>query len=124
MSHEGLDTQSYLRRISYSSSLTPTAETLRKIHRAHMLSVPFENLDIYMKRPIELDLDSIFRKVVQRNRGGFCYELNGLFSELLRSLGYRVTMLSARVARPDGGFGPDFDRSTYGRSLKNRSPSC
>lgn len=115
-----LDSQSYLRRISYSSGLAPTAETLGKIHRAHMLTVPFENLDIYMKRPIELNLDAMFRKIVQRNRGGFCYELNGLFAELLRCLGYRVTMLSARVARPDGGLGPDFDHMTLLVELEDR----
>ena len=51
----------------------------------------------------------LYDKIVVRRRGGFCYELNGLFCELLTALGFRVQMLSARVRRDDGGFGPEFD---------------
>src|SRR5262249_9039065 len=65
-----------------------------------MLSVPFENLDIHLGRPIVLDDDVFFDKIVERRRGGFCYELNGLFAALLRELGFDVTMLSAGVAGP------------------------
>jgi N-hydroxyarylamine O-acetyltransferase len=73
-----------------------------------MLSVPFENLDIPLGRPIEMDLDAFFDKIVTRRRGGFCYELNGLFGWLLRELKFPVATLSARVL--DGGrVGPDFD---------------
>lgn len=114
------DQQSYLKRTSYSSNLTPTAETLRKIHVAHMQSVPFENLDIHFGRSIELSTNAFFRKIVQQNRGGFCYELNGLFAELLKSIGYSVTLLSGRVARADGGFGPDFDHMTLLLDLDER----
>ncbi len=103
---------SYLARIAYNGPRTPTAETLRSLHRAHMLSVPFENLDISRKREIICDEHSILRKVVAQKRGGFCYELNGAFAALLRELGFRVTMLSARVARQDGGFGAEFDHLT------------
>lgn len=71
--------------------------------------MPFENLDIPLGTPIVLDLDLIYEKIVARHRGGFCYELNGLFCALLRALGFRVEMLSARVRREDGGFGPEFD---------------
>jgi N-hydroxyarylamine O-acetyltransferase len=74
-----------------------------------MLSVPFENLDIHLGRPIVLDGAALFEKIVGGRRGGFCYELNGLFHELLRRVGFQVEMLSAGVARADGGFGPDFD---------------
>src|SRR5262245_2570020 len=65
-----------------------------------MLTVPFENLDIHLGRPIVLDDDVFFDKIVERRRGGFCYELNGLFAALLRELGFDVTMLSAGVAGP------------------------
>jgi N-hydroxyarylamine O-acetyltransferase len=114
------DTQSYLRRISYDFRPEPNAETLRKIHLNHMLQVPFENLDIHLNRPIELNVNSFFRKIVQNNRGGFCYELNGLFAELLKALGYSVNRLSARVTRADGSFGPDFDHMTLLVELEQR----
>ena len=99
----------YLSRIGYSGSREPTVETLRAIHRAHLGAVPFENLDIHSGRPIRLDRAAFFRKVVGERRGGFCYELNGLFGDLLAALGFRVELLSARVAREAGGFGPEFD---------------
>jgi N-hydroxyarylamine O-acetyltransferase len=103
-----LDVNAYLKRIGYNDSTVPDAETLRKLHRAHLLAVPFENLDI-PSRSIVLDRDAIVHKIVQQKRGGFCYELNGAFAALLAALGFRVTLLSARVARPDGSEGPEFD---------------
>ena len=66
-----------------------------------LLHVPFENLDIHYKTAIELDMSRIFEKVVNNNRGGFCYELNGLFYELLRLLGLNMKMVSARVYSTD-----------------------
>ena len=107
-----MDRAAYLQRINYHGSLEPIAETLRGLHRAHMLAVPFENLDIHLGRPIALDQDALFDKIVRRRRGGFCYELNGLFAALLRDLGFDVTMLAAGVARGDGSFGPEFDHLT------------
>ena len=74
-----------------------------------MLAVPFENLDIHLDRPIRLDDGSLFSKIVERRRGGFCYEMNGLFAALLGALGFRVEKLSAGVTREDGSFGPPFD---------------
>src|SRR5271157_4958068 len=59
--------------------------------------------------PIRLEPPLLYEKIVVRRRGGFCYELNGLFSQLLTALGFQVQMLSARVRRDDGGFGPEFD---------------
>jgi N-hydroxyarylamine O-acetyltransferase len=99
----------YLDRIGDEGPLDPTAETLARLHRAHLLAVPFENLDIHAGRPIVLDLEQIFDKVVRRRRGGFCYELNGLFEWLLGALGYDVMMVSARVHGADGGLSPEFD---------------
>jgi N-hydroxyarylamine O-acetyltransferase len=85
---------------------------LRALHTTHLLTVPFENLDIHLGRPIVLDQAALYAKIVARRRGGFCYELNGLFAALLRALGFSVTLLSARVSRPDGDFGPEFDHLT------------
>lgn len=102
----------YLARIGYTGPTTPTAQTLRELHRAHLLAVPFENLDIPCGRQIVLDQDRLVRKVVQLRRGGFCYELNGAFAALLTALGFRVTLLSARVPREDGSASPEFDHLT------------
>lgn len=92
--------------------MEPTAEVLRALHRAHMLRVPFENLDIGLGRKIICDEETIIFKIVEQRRGGFCYELNGAFAALLRELGFEVTLLSARVARQDGSAGPEFDHLT------------
>jgi N-hydroxyarylamine O-acetyltransferase len=104
-----MDAAAYLERIGYRGPLDPTAETLGRLHAAHLRAVPFENLSIHAGEPVVLDDGALFDKVVARRRGGFCYELNGLFAALLRSLGFDVRMLSAGVARSGGGFGPDFD---------------
>lgn len=107
-----VDISSYLHRIGYSGPTEPTAGHLRALHRAHMLTVPFENLDISRGRKITLDEATLLLKVVAQRRGGFCYELNGAFAALLRALGFSVTLLSARVARTEGGQGPEFDHLT------------
>jgi len=107
-----LDVRAYLDRIGYSGGIEATAENLRALHRAHLLTVPFENLDISLGRKIVVDEEAILKKIVELRRGGFCYELNGAFAALLRALGFHVTLLSARVARSDGGEGPEFDHLT------------
>ena len=104
-----MDVPAYLERIAYSGSTKPTAATLRAIHRAHLFAVPFENLDIALGRKIVADEARVLDKVVRHRRGGFCYELNSAFAALLRALGFVVTLLSARAARPNGGEGPEFD---------------
>jgi N-hydroxyarylamine O-acetyltransferase len=112
LAHKQMDVAAYLERIDYSGPLTPSPETLRNLHRAHLFTVPFENLDISSGRKVLLDEDALVRKVVEKRRGGFCYELNGAFAALLRRLGFRVTLLSARVARNDGGMSSEFDHLT------------
>ena len=92
--------------------MDPTSETLRRLHLAHLLHVPFENLSIHLGEAIVLNDGALFEKIVTRRRGGFCYELNGLFAWLLREIGFDVAMLSACVARDDGSFTPDFAHMT------------
>ena len=104
-----MDISPYLQRIKYEGSIRPEPATLRALQLAHLTSVPFENLDIHLARPITLDLPYLFNKIISHRRGGFCYELNGLFAWLLRELGYHVTLLSASDAKSDGSFGPEFD---------------
>lgn len=115
-----MDSQAYLDRIGYRGPLSPTAETLRALQVAHLQTVPFENLSIHAGQPIVLGHEPLFDKVVVRKRGGFCYELNGLFAALLRALGFQVAMLSAAVARADGTFGPDFDHMALLVDLEER----
>ena len=94
---EGLDLEAYLARIGYSGELDTTIETLTALHRAHVLSIPFENLDILLGRPIRLDLESLQAKLVRDRRGGYCFEQNALFAAVLEHLGFAVTGLAARV---------------------------
>jgi N-hydroxyarylamine O-acetyltransferase len=97
-----------LKRLRYTGSRKPSFETLRLLHHAFLQSVPFENLDIHTGQTISLDSHRIYDKIVARRRGGFCYECNGLFAELLISLGYKVCRVSARMAL-GGQIGPEFD---------------
>ena len=115
-----MDITAYLDRINYHGPLAPSAETLRELQVAHLLTVPFENLCIHDKRPIALDDNALFEKIVRRRRGGVCYEANGLFAALLRALGFDVKMLSAEVANEEGGFGPDFDHMALMVAINER----
>jgi N-hydroxyarylamine O-acetyltransferase len=110
----------YLKRIDYRGPVSLSAETLRALQVAHLLTVPFENLSIHAGEPIVLDDEALFAKIVERRRGGFCYEANGLFAALLRALGFEVTTLSAEVAHPEGGYSQPFDHMTLMVRLDQR----
>ncbi|RKS79020.1 N-hydroxyarylamine O-acetyltransferase [Actinomadura pelletieri DSM 43383] len=92
-----IDLPAYLKRVGHDGDVTPTEETLRALHRAHTTSIPFENLEIMLGRPIDLSLDTVQAKLVEQSRGGYCYEHNRLFAAVLERLGYEVTALSGRV---------------------------
>jgi len=85
-----IDVERYLERIGHRGPIAPTLETLRQVHLAHLMTVPFENLSVRRGEAIVLEESRLFEKIVLRRRGGFCYELNGLFAALLRTLGFRV----------------------------------
>lgn len=109
-----LDSRDYLARIAfatpaYSEFHRPSLALLRALHEAHMLAVPFENLSIHYGQPIVLQQAALYDKIVRHRRGGFCYELNGMFAWLLRQLGYEVTLLSAEVAESGENFSPAYD---------------
>lgn len=104
-----MDIPRYLERIQYCRPINPDAETLQGLQAAHMLNVPFENLDIGLKRPIRLTEEDLWEKIIVKRRGGFCYELNGLFGRLLQEIGFHVTYLNARVYNRQGQLGIDFD---------------
>jgi len=103
-----VDAGSYLRRIGLAHPGAPSAAALADLHRAHLMTVPFENLDIHLGIPIVLDEERFLDKIVRRRRGGFCYELNGAFAWLLGRLGFGVTLLSAN-AWSDGAWGIEHD---------------
>jgi N-hydroxyarylamine O-acetyltransferase len=115
-----VDVDTYLARIGYRGALSPAPDTLRRLQLAHLLTVPFENLSIHHQEPIILDDDALFAKIVGRRRGGFCYELNGLFAALLRSCGMDVVMVAAEVANAEQVFGPPFDHMALVVSLEQR----
>jgi N-hydroxyarylamine O-acetyltransferase len=115
-----MDVSRYLDRLNYRGSREVSSEALRELHKAHMLTVPFENLDIHLGRPIVLEEEKLVRKIVDGRRGGFCYELNGAFCALLRAMGFQVSMLSAGVAREGGGFDPPFDHMALLVKLEDR----
>jgi N-hydroxyarylamine O-acetyltransferase len=94
---ERLDLDAYLDRVEYDGDTSPTAQTLAALHRAHLATIPFENLDVVLGRGIEVDLDSVEAKLVRRRRGGYCFEHGVLFAAALERLGYAVDRLLARV---------------------------
>lgn len=99
----------YLDRIGARRPDGPSPAVLRELHRRHLETVPFENLSIHLGEPIVLTEEALVDKVVRRGRGGFCYELNGLFAALLTALGFDVTLLAASVFGADGTLSPAFD---------------
>lgn len=109
-----MDIKAYLERIKIDDVRKPDLEFLAHLQNQHLLCVPFENLDIHREgHEIILDYERLYDKIVTRNRGGFCYELNGLFCWLLRELGYRVDMLQAEVfSEKKDEWGPPFDHMT------------
>jgi N-hydroxyarylamine O-acetyltransferase len=110
----------YLDRIDAPRPDTPSAGALRELHRRHLVAVPFENLSIHLGEPIVLTEDALVDKIVRRGRGGFCYELNGLFAALLTALGFDVTLLAASVFDADGTLSPAFDHLTLLVALDER----
>lgn len=94
-----MNVQKYLERIEYRGDTRPNAENLSALQEAHLYAVPYENMDILWNRPIVLEKEALYAKVVTRRRGGYCFELNELFGHLLRELGYGVTDLFGRFLK-------------------------
>lgn len=97
MSSPIFDLDSYFGRVNYRGGTDAGEETLHDLHTAHTLNVPFENLDVFYRKPIPLDEASLYNKIVKEKRGGYCFEMNGIFSFVLQRMGFNVTNLLARV---------------------------
>ncbi|MDT8911167.1 arylamine N-acetyltransferase [Amycolatopsis sp. PS_44_ISF1] len=101
----------YLARLDLTRPVAADLAALRVLQARHLERVPFENLSVHLGEPIELTEEALFDKIVNRRRGGFCYELNGLFTALLRELGYDATLRGAQVFGQDGTPGPPLDHA-------------
>lgn len=87
----------HLQRLGVHGQPVPSADWLQRLHLDHMIHVPFENLDLHVPVALSLDVADLHDKIVARRRGGYCYELNGLFAALLRAIGFGVTLVQCRV---------------------------
>jgi N-hydroxyarylamine O-acetyltransferase len=98
-----LELSAYLHRINFDGGVRPDLATLGAIHRAHQYAVPFENLDVQLRRPLVLDPEASYEKIVCRRRGGWCYEMNGVMEWALKEIGFDVMRVSAGVMRMQAG---------------------
>jgi N-hydroxyarylamine O-acetyltransferase len=107
------DLDRYLARIGVDGRREPSLDTLVGLQAAHLVRVPFENLHVFHRLGVRVDVEWSYHKIVEQRRGGWCFELNGCFAELLRGFGYEVDLLSCRTFEPvTGGLSPDFDHLT------------
>jgi N-hydroxyarylamine O-acetyltransferase len=93
------DQDGWLERIAYSGARAATFEVLRGLVYAHATAISYESIDVLLDRPPKLDTRALQVKMIRNRRGGYCFEQNMLFREGLRSLGFAVTSLQARVVR-------------------------
>lgn len=115
-----MELQAYLSRINFHDTLSPNKDVLYKLQKHHLLNIPFENLDIHYGTKISLSINDIYRKVVIRKRGGFCYELNGLFHQLLMEIGFNAKLISAQVHTKNGEYSPEYDHMAIIVNLENQ----
>ena len=100
---ELMDIDRYLARIGLDHQPPATLAGLTAIHAAHLLAIPYENLDVQLGRPVSLAMPAIYDKIVNRHRGGWCYEMNGMLGWALGELGFRVTRATGAVMREMAG---------------------
>lgn len=95
--------QAYLDRIHYQGDINTDVATLQRLHRQHLLHIPYENLSVQLGEPLSLDSHRAFDKIVHQQRGGWCYEMNGLLQWALQQIGFEVTRISGGVLRSKRG---------------------
>lgn len=110
------EVETYLRRLGFTEVPEPDAETLRVLHKNHMMALAYDSSDFIksftgFRNVVDIDVDAAFRAIVTGGAGGVCHDLSGLFRRLLTELGYDVSILAASQRWPDGRFGPDFEHT-------------
>lgn len=115
-----MDIRAYLDRIDFHDTISIDKDTLYSLQKKHLLKIPFENLDIHYGRKISLSVTDIYQKIVIEKRGGFCYELNGLFHQLLKQIGFNVKLISAQVHTKNGEYSPEYDHLAIIVNLDNQ----
>ncbi|HVU95801.1 MAG TPA: arylamine N-acetyltransferase [Puia sp.] len=115
-----MDISGYLRRINYNGIVYRDLASLRELQYNHVFSIPFETLDIHNQVPILLQINFLYQKVIHDNRGGYCYELNVLFHNLLTHCGFDVRMIGGRLHHGNGKFGREFEHMALIVELKGR----
>ncbi len=93
----------YFERIGWKGDAKPDLATLRGLHRAHLLAIPYENLDVQLGRRVTIERPAIYKKMVENRRGGWCYEMNGLFGWALAAIGFKVMRGAGAVMREASG---------------------
>ena len=104
-----MNVEKYLKRIKITQTPSVSKDFLFQLHENHLLNIPFENLDVHYHVPIKLNVGELYRKIVEKGRGGFCYELNGLFGHLLQEIGFKTNIISCRVYEGEDGYTPEYD---------------
>lgn len=99
----------YLSRIDYHQKPQNNLQTLNELHKKHVFAIPFEDLDIHLKKPLHIEINSLYQKIIIEKRGGFCYELNYLFYNLLKEIGFDCHIVSSRMYDKREKLGPQFD---------------
>lgn len=110
----------YLNRLNFHLPVTVDQNVLYKLQKQHLLNIPFENLDIHYEKKISLSTNDIYQKIIIEKRGGFCYELNGLFHLLLKEIGFNAKLISAKVHTKNGEYSPEYDHLAIIVSLDNQ----
>jgi N-hydroxyarylamine O-acetyltransferase len=98
-----MELAAYLDRIGFAGCPEPDLATLRRIQRGHLENIPYENLDVQLGRPVTLEPRDAFAKLVTARRGGWCYEMNGVFRWALETIGFRVMAMTGAVLRAERG---------------------
>ena len=98
-----MDLQAYFERVGFQGQARPDVATLVALHRAHLQAIPYDSLDVQLGRPVSLDPQAAFDKIVTRRRGGWCYEMNGLFGAALQAIGFKVTRMAGAAMRETRG---------------------
>jgi len=115
-----MDTTDYLRRINYNGVVYRDLATLRQLQHNHVFAIPFETLDIQNQVPILLQTNFLYQKVIYDGRGGYCYELNLLFHNLLTLIGFDVLVIGGRLHHGNGKFGREFEHMALLVKLNGR----